>query len=81
MDSEYLQNALWKYMRLICGEDNKKTVFAVEVGDKFVIGYEINGVRHVSRITRQIAICLAMGLNTYMTLHQEKIKPKRIRTK
>lgn len=81
MDNAYLQDNLYKYMSLICGEENSKTVFAVDAGDnKFVIGYEKDGVRQVSRVTRQIAICLVMGLNNYKAMHHEEVKPKRIRT-
>jgi hypothetical protein len=90
MDKEDLQNRLHKYMSLICGKDNVDTVFAIDVSDdKFIIGYEKDGVRQVSRITRQIAICLAADLNYYMVRHKKEFeaemnknkKVKRCRTR
>lgn len=71
MDNDYLENGLYTYATLLAGE-NSKTAFALYVGGgKFILGYEIKGVRQVSRITRQLAIALVMSLNTYKVMHKD----------
>lgn len=73
MDNDYLENGLYTYATLLAGKGNEKTAFALYAGGgKFVLGYEVKGVRQVSRITRQLAIALVMGLNTYRVLRKDK---------
>lgn len=79
MDSAYLQDKLHKLMLLIAPEDCKKTVFSLDANDnKFVFGYEKDGVRQINRVTKQVAILIAMDVNYLMNHKQE---PKRTRTK
>ena len=62
------------YIRLCAKEEEKESCFCDIIDGKFVFGYERDGKQQVNRVTRQIAIGLAMGLNNYIIFTKQTLK-------
>lgn len=74
MDNEELRVRLLNYIRLCAKQEEKESCFCDIIDGKFVFGYERDGKQQINRVTRQIAIGLAMGLNYYFTFAKQTLQ-------
>lgn len=73
MDAEFICNSLKKWIALFYGKDKERFVVSYKKGDYFYFGYENGDEFIINKVSKPVAIFLALGNVSFLKfLEKEK---------
>lgn len=79
MDAEFICNSLKKWITLFYGTDKKQYIVSYKKGDYFYFGYEKGDDFIINKVSKPVAIFLALGNVSFLKfLEKERIDKNKI---
>lgn len=79
MDAEFICNSLRNWITLFYGTDKKQYIVSYKKGDYFYFGYENGDDFIINKVSKPVAIFLALGNVSFLKfLEKEKINKNKV---